>query len=142
MSTKIVKDSVRTPKVILDWVQTNYGKTNDVFDPCPFNPKFDSTCVDGLKIPWGKVTFCNPPYSQMRKWVPKAYAEWKLNKTIIIMVKVRSLATNYFKNSQGCKVLFFNKRFIWPGYTELPHFHSALLIYEAGVKSNEYGFFP
>jgi len=40
------------------------------FDPCPVNPSFD-----GLKIRWKGDVFCNPPYSEIDKWVDKALLE-------------------------------------------------------------------
>jgi hypothetical protein len=143
MNSKTERDSVRTPKFILDWVTKHYGKQQEIMDPCPYNNNFDKTKhKDGLKIEWGKVTFCNPPYSEMRRWVLKAAQEWRKQKTIIVLVKARSLTTKYFKDSRGCIVYFFKKKFKFPSYDDLPHFHSVILVYEAGKTSNVYTFFP
>jgi len=40
------------------------------FDPCPNNAKFD-----GLKIAWKKSNFVNPPFSNQKDWIKKAYEE-------------------------------------------------------------------
>lgn len=40
------------------------------FDPCPVNPTFD-----GLEISWKGNVFCNPPYSQIDRWIDKAFQE-------------------------------------------------------------------
>jgi phage N-6-adenine-methyltransferase len=32
---------------------------------------------DGLSLPWRHIVFCNPPYSEMGKWVEKALEERK-----------------------------------------------------------------
>lgn len=51
------------------------------FDPCPPNPTFD-----GLSIEWGKMNFCNPPYSQIAKWLEKAWIEREReNKTVMLI---------------------------------------------------------
>lgn len=54
-----------TPKDIYD-IYIRAG----AFDPCPQNPTFD-----GLSIDWPAFVFCNPPYSQIQKWVDKAIDE-------------------------------------------------------------------
>ena len=54
------------------------------FDPCPANWR---GAPDGLSIPWGTSTFCNPPYSATSRWVRKAHAEWRqgrAGKTVVL----------------------------------------------------------
>lgn len=53
------------------------------FDPCPSNPKFD-----GLKVDWGLRNFCNPPYSEKRKWIQKAMVEQKKGKLTVMLLPV------------------------------------------------------
>lgn len=38
---------------------------------------FISPRVDGLSRPWVGRVWCNPPYSQIRPWVQKAWNEWR-----------------------------------------------------------------
>lgn len=57
------------------------------FDPCPLN---ENPTFDGLSIPWGKSTFCNPPYSQLKLWIKKAYDESPLGKTVVMLIPSRT----------------------------------------------------
>jgi len=56
-------DHAPSPKWILDIFQ-------DYFDPCPSAPAFN-----GLKIPWTKKNYVNPPYSTKIPWIKKAIIE-------------------------------------------------------------------
>jgi phage N-6-adenine-methyltransferase len=42
--------------------------------------------ADGLTADWGTSTFCNPPYSNVAKWIAKAHAEWKKGKTVVMLI--------------------------------------------------------
>ena len=51
----ISKDSVRTPKFLLQRIQKEYFNSGVMFDPTPFVPVFDpKKHTDGLKITWEK----------------------------------------------------------------------------------------
>lgn len=39
--------------------------------------EFYDRADDGLAQPWGGRIWCNPPYSDCRAWVEKAWAEWR-----------------------------------------------------------------
>jgi len=79
--TPIPSDSWLTPPWVLDLV-------GDCFDPCPFNPDFDAVeDADGLRIPWEKRTFVNPPYSDVKPWVLKAIREHERGNTVIMLLK-------------------------------------------------------
>lgn len=76
------KDEWNTPKTVYDALNEEFKFT---FDPCPENPTFD-----GLQVPWGQVTFCNPPYSQLRKWLYKGQEKAKKGKTIVFLIPSRT----------------------------------------------------
>jgi hypothetical protein len=131
-------DSVRTPQNLKDYITKLYGSW---YDPCPYNKLFNPrTDKDGLHTDWGAVTYCNPPYSKMKDWVIKAHHEWKKGKTILVLVKTRTLQTQYFKQCKGCTILLCDKKFAFPGYDTPPLFNNVLLVYEANKVSNQYGF--
>lgn len=54
---------------------------------------------DGLKMEWGgHRAFCNPPYSQIGKWVEKAFRESKNDNTVIVLIIPARTDTKYFHN--------------------------------------------
>ena len=133
------KDSVSTPKYITDWVEKRFGVYND---PCPLNQSFDPACdEDGLTTDWKVINYVNPPYSEMKKWVLKGFTEYKKNKTVIMLVKMSTLATKYFQLCPGCEIVLFENRVRFPGFEYLPRFPSCLLVYRAGETNNTYSFF-
>jgi phage N-6-adenine-methyltransferase len=72
-----VDDRGTTPEVF-DPLHARFGFTLDVA-AAPHNAKCDRYFTiqdDGLKQSWaGEVVWCNPPYSDIRPWVEKAWAE-------------------------------------------------------------------
>jgi len=59
------------------------------FDPCPSLKKI--TWEDhGLAIEWGKCNFVNPPYSDIKRWVAKAYREWEKGKIVVMLIPSRT----------------------------------------------------
>ena len=73
----------RTPRGIYEKLDAEFHFD---FDPCPPNPTFD-----GLKIPWGKSNFVNPPYGrEIIKWCEKALGEHLNGKTVVMLVASRT----------------------------------------------------
>jgi site-specific DNA-methyltransferase (adenine-specific) len=63
------------------------------FDPCPYQhepaPLFGNS--DGLAEPWGKKTFCNPPYGRViGDWIRKGYEESRKAKTVVMLIPSRT----------------------------------------------------
>ena len=119
------RDSVETPKYILDYVRQNWG---GFFDPCPLNLH---PLVDGLTIDWGNVNYVNPPYSQAKRWVEKSYREYMLGKTVVLFVKVGILARGYFqKINTDCELKFLKRRVRFPGFVNRAQFDSVFIIFK------------
>ena len=76
-------DKWATPK---DFYDTLNREFNFNFDPCPINWKEGDP--DGLSIPWGTRTFCNPPYSKVALWIKKADEENKKGNLVVLLVNV------------------------------------------------------
>ena len=54
---------------------------------------------DGLTQNWGGCrVFINPPYSQIDKWVAKAFYETKQDNTLVVMLIPSRTDTRYFHN--------------------------------------------
>lgn len=73
------RDDLGTDPALFATLNERFGFTLDVAANAS-NAKcaryFDPT-ADGLERPWaGERVWCNPPYSQIRRWVEKAWSEW------------------------------------------------------------------
>ena len=78
---KSKSDKWQTPPELYETLNNEF-KFN--FDPCPIDWKEGDK--DGLKIEWGTSTFCNPPYSDVSKWIEKAHNEWKKGKKVVMLI--------------------------------------------------------
>ena len=130
-------DSVRTPEYILKAVRDEFG---NFYDPCPYNPKFDSNVhKDGLTTEWKMVSFVNPPYSFVRPWFRKAREQWLLGKTVILFVKLQCLGTQYArKYIPGAEVRIRVEKVCFPGYNNTAIFNNIFVIFRAGEHSTKY----
>ena len=76
-------DNWGTPKALYKQLNTIHNFDMDV---CPHpRPEWD-----GLKVPWGKRNFCNPPYSQLKLWAIKAVAEHRQGKKVVMLIPART----------------------------------------------------
>ena len=98
------RDSRLTPPAFLDIINQAFGEID--LDPCGHRDDFVQAKRkiiredggDGLAEPWmGDLVWCNPPFSQMLKWLRKADAEWSAGraKTIVCLVPARSDSSYY-----------------------------------------------
>jgi phage N-6-adenine-methyltransferase len=82
-----------TPQDLFDTLHAEFGFT---LDACAIaeNAKCDryfSPAQDGLQQDWhGEVVWCNPPYSQVAKWVAKAYEASKAGATVVCLVYAKT----------------------------------------------------
>ena len=104
-------DSWSTPKALYD--ELNKEFSFDDYDPCPLN---DNPEKDGLSEEWAAITFCNPPYSDLKStkkklgWVDKAHKECQKGKTIVLLIPART-DTQWFHDVilQNCYEVRFLK---------------------------------
>ena len=58
------------------------------FDPCyTGGVTWDNS---GLSVDWKQSNFVNPPYSDIARWMKKAYFEHKKGKTVVMLVPSRT----------------------------------------------------
>tara|TARA_Y100000310_G_scaffold79338_1_gene76072 strand:- start:1008 stop:1493 length:486 start_codon:yes stop_codon:yes gene_type:complete len=96
-------NSWKTPKYVYDKLYKIFKFDKD-FDPCPYNPNFqDGVDIDGRDIEWSDITYCNPPYSDLKStkkkigWIEKGHIEAQKGKTIIFLIPART-DTSWFHN--------------------------------------------
>ena len=113
-------------------------------DPCATeeNHKCDdyfTKSVDGLTQSWtGKRVFCNPPYSNIAKWVEKAYRETREDDTLVVLLIPARTDTKYFHNFiyQRCEIRFIKGRLRFSGDYSAP-FPSMLCIFRGANLKQE-----
>jgi len=95
---------------------------------------------DGLSQKWGgNRVFCNPPYSEINKWVEKAFRETREDNTLVVMLIPARTDTKYFHNYiyGRSEVRFIKGRVHFSGADSAP-FPSMIVIFRgANLKENK-----
>lgn len=92
-------DEWATPQELYDKLDAEFDFN---LDPCAsdINHKCDTYYtaeIDGLQQKWGGYrVFCNPPYSNIAKWVEKAFRETRNDNTLVVLLIPSRTDTRYF----------------------------------------------
>ena len=114
-------------------------------DPCatPENHKCEKYYTkeqNGLTKPWGGLNvFCNPPYSQVGKWVQKAWEECRNENTVVVLLIPSRTDTKYFHDYiwHRSEIRFVNKRLKFGNSKNPAPFPSMVVIFRGPkVRSN------
>ena len=90
------------------------------------------------KIGGGCRVFCNPPYSQIDKWVEKAFRETKNDNTLVVLLIPSRTDTRYFHNFiyQRAEIRFIKGRLKFGDSKNSAPFPSMLVIFRgANLKT-------
>ena len=103
MNTEVMfssnSDEWSTPIDFFEMLNDEFSFT---LDPCANEsnhktPRWYGIEDDGLSKDWGgERVFCNPPYSQIKYWVEKAYVESRKPNTIVVLLMPARTDTRYF----------------------------------------------
>ena len=94
-------DEWSNPDYVFDSLDKEFHFT---LDPCATEEihkciRYFTIEKNGLEKDWGgEVVFCNPPYSQIKKWVEKGYREGIKDNTIVVMLIPARTDTRWFHN--------------------------------------------
>lgn len=92
----------------------------------------------GLSQNWGGCrVFCNPPYSQIDKWVEKAFRETRNDNTLVVLLIPSRTDTRYFHNYiyQRAEIRFIKGRLKFGDSKNSAPFPSMLVIFRgANIK--------
>lgn len=92
-------DEWATPQKIFDELNEEFEFD---LDPCATSEnhkckRFYTIEDNGLSQNWGgRRVFCNPPYSQIAKWVEKAFRETREDNTLVVLLIPSRTDTRYF----------------------------------------------
>lgn len=79
-------DDRRTPDELWEPLNREFRFTLDAA-ATEANTKCERWCRDGLAESWaGERVWCNPPYSNLRAWVQKAWSEYNQGCPLIVML--------------------------------------------------------
>jgi phage N-6-adenine-methyltransferase len=142
-------DDRETPPELFDPLNRRYGFTLDVA-AAPHNakaPRYFTLQDNGLEQSWaGESVWCNPPYSGIRPWVEKAWAEHRLTRWIVMLLPANRTEQAWWQDlvepfrdiDFGLRTEFIRgrQRFIQPGKSvieanERPPFGLVLLIWRS-----------
>ena len=109
-------------------------------DPCSTDSnhkcdKYFTKEINGLSKNWGgRRVFCNPPYSNISKWVEKAYRESQQDHTLIVLLIPARTDTRYFHDYiyQRSEIRFIKGRLKFSGKGSAP-FPSMIVVFR-GAK--------
>lgn len=113
-------------------------KFNFTLDPCASdeNHKCDNYFTikdDGLKQEWHGSVFVNPPYSDIKNWVKKAYEESKQNycDRVVLLIPSRT-DTSYFHDyiSQAYEIYFLRGRLRFGDSKNSAPFPSCVVVFD------------
>lgn len=105
MNTQVMfsskSDEWATPQSFFEELNEEFHFT---LDPCANSEnhkcdKWFNKEQNGLSADWGgDVVFCNPPYSEIEKWVAKAFYESRKDNTVVVLLIPARTDTKYFHN--------------------------------------------
>lgn len=138
MNTKVMfsskSDEWETPQAFFDSVNLEFNFDLDVCASF-YNHKCDqyfSFIDDGLSQDWsGHTVWCNPPYSEIGKWVSKAFYETKNDNTTVVLLIPARTDTKYFHNYiyQRSEIRFIKGRLHFGESKNAAPFPSMLVIF-------------
>lgn len=136
-------DEWATPQWLFDELNKEFNFT---LDPCATeeNHKVSNYLTkesNGLAISWGGYNvFCNPPYSQIDKWVEKAFRETRNDNTIVVLLIPSRTDTRYFHNYiyQRAEIRFIKGRLKFNESKNSAPFPSMIVIFRgANLKEQK-----
>lgn len=129
------KDDWETPDYIFDPLNKEFGFTLDVCADVN-NKKCDSyfdMADDGLLQDWGNdVCFLNPPYSQLKIWLKKAYEESLKGATVVALIPARTdtIAFHSYIFNKADEIRFIKGRINFVGGASTAPFPSAIIVWK------------
>ena len=153
LDMEIVTNQPSLSRVLFSRKSDEWATPQDLFDELDAEFHFDiDACAsdlnhkcdeyytkirDGLTADWrGKTVFCNPPYSDIARWVEKCYREGtKDNTTVVLLIPSRT-DTTYFHNFiyHRAEIRFVGGRLKFEGAKWNAPFPSMIVIFRGAYS--------
>lgn len=132
-------DNWGTPQYLFDQLNEEFHFT---LDACASEEnkkcqRYFSVENNGLEKDWSEeIVFCNPPYSEVKKWVEKAYQESSENgATVILLIPSRTDTKWFHEYIWGkAEIRFIKGRLRFGNATENAPFPSMIVVYRGKEK--------
>jgi len=122
-------DHWSTPKSIYDLLNKEFHFN---YDPCPLNSEKDLYSEE-----WGSVVFCNPPYSELRKWLMKCYYHSLCGNIVVALIPSRTDTIAWHDYvMQASEIRFIKGRLKFGDSKNSAPFPSAIVIWGTPQLSN------
>jgi phage N-6-adenine-methyltransferase len=106
--------------------------------------RFYSKEDNGLKNPWAKTNWMNPPYGRgIGDWMKKACLESSRGCTTVCLVPARTDTKwwhEYVENNQNAVVIFIKGRLKYSGAKNNAPFPSAIVVFYGDLPKDKIGF--
>lgn len=125
-------DEWPTPQWLFEALDKEFGFT---LDPCSDGgnakcARFYSVHDSGLLKDWGNETvFMNPPYSQCRAWMHKAYAAAQQGATVVCLVPARTDTAWWHRYAMKGEIRLLRGRLKFGDATNTAPFPSAVIVF-------------
>lgn len=123
---KSSSDNWKTPKEFYQALDAEFRFTHD---PCPFR-----SVQNNLDEEWGERNFINPPYSQIEKWVKKAFQEYQKGRLCVMLIPSRT-DTRWWHDyvMKASEIRFVKGRLRFSGAKHNAPFPSAIIVFKPEV---------
>ena len=138
-------DEWETPQYIFDYYNKIYNFT---LDACASdnnykvgNYRTKQDYVDGLKIGWKfERVWCNPPYSELKQWIAKAYLEAiHYDATVVMLIPARTDTIGWHNWVSKGDVTFLKGRLKFSNSKNSAPFPSAIVVFNRHILMNTKG---
>lgn len=128
-------DEWETPQGLFDELDEEFHFT---LDPCATKEnakckKYYTKEDDGLSKSWlAQTVFCNPPYSQISKWVKDCYYRSSMVTKIVMLIPVRTDTKwfhNYVYHKENVEIRFIKGRLKFSNSKNSAPFPSMIVIF-------------
>lgn len=132
-------DEWETPPEFFEQIEQEFGPFN--LDVCATSKnskcaQFIPRKTDGLKVPWDKKNWCNPPYSDLAKWIEKARTEQKHGNLTVMLMPARTDTKafhQYIYKKRGVQIRFIKGRLKFNGSKHSAPFPSMIVIFKPRI---------
>ncbi len=94
-------------------------------DACPLGGE-----ANGLMREWASPCFVNPPYSEIGRWMEKAWLESQAGKTVVLLVPARTDTRWFHRYCLRGEIRFIKGRLKFGGHKNSAPFPSMVVIFQ------------